>query len=107
MRNAKDKVMMGSERRSMIMTEEEKEKTAYHEAGHALVMLHAKGHEPLHKVTIIPRGRALGVTMWLPERDKLAHTFNELNATSFITFWWTNCRRNYLWQRQYYYRSWK
>ena len=74
----KDKVMMGSERRSMIMTEEEKEKTAYHEAGHALVMLHAKGHEPLHKVTIIPRGRALGVTMWLPERDKLAHTFNEL-----------------------------
>ena len=57
-----------------------KKKTAYHEAGHALVMLHAKGHEPLHKVTIIPRGRALGVTMWLPERDKLAHTFNELNA---------------------------
>jgi cell division protease FtsH len=77
---SKDKVMMGSERRSMIMTDEEKEKTAYHEAGHALVMLHAKGHEPLHKVTIIPRGRALGVTMWLPERDKLAHTFNELNA---------------------------
>ena len=77
---AKDKVMMGSERRSMVMTEEEKEKTAYHEAGHALVMLNAKGHEPLHKVTIIPRGRALGVTMWLPERDKLAHTYNELNA---------------------------
>ncbi len=77
---AKDKVMMGSERRSMVMTEDEKEKTAYHEAGHALVMLYAKGHEPLHKVTIIPRGRALGVTMWLPERDKLAHTFNELNA---------------------------
>ena len=77
---SKDKVMMGSERRSMIMTEDEKEKTAYHEAGHALVMLHAKGHEPLHKVTIIPRGRALGVTMWLPERDKLAHTFSELNA---------------------------
>ena len=77
---AKDKVMMGSERRSMVMTEDEKEMTAYHEAGHALVMLNAKGHEPLHKVTIIPRGRALGVTMWLPERDKLAHTFNELNA---------------------------
>merc|ERR1712146_524089 len=77
---AKDKVMMGSERRSMVMTEDEKEKTAYHEADHALVMLNAKGHEPLHKVTIIPRGRALGVTMWLPERDKLAHTFNELNA---------------------------
>ena len=77
---AKDKVMMGSERRSMVMTEDEKEMTAYHEAGHALVMLNAKGHEPLHKVTIIPRGRALGVTMWLPERDKLAHTYNELNA---------------------------
>ena len=77
---AKDKVMMGSERRSMVMTEDEKEMTAYHEAGHALVMLYAKGHEPLHKVTIIPRGRALGVTMWLPERDKLAHTYNELNA---------------------------
>ena len=77
---AKDKVMMGSERRSMVMTEDEKEKTAYHEAGHALVMLNAKGHEPLHKVTIIPRGRALGVTMWLPERDKLAHTYNELKA---------------------------
>ena len=77
---AKDKVMMGSERRSMVMTEEEKEMTAYHEAGHALVMLNAKGHEPLHKVTIIPRGRALGVTMWLPERDKLAHTYSELNA---------------------------
>merc|ERR1711991_258568 len=76
---AKDKVMMGSERRSMVMTEDEKEKTAYHEAGHALVMLNAKGHEPLHRVTIIPRGRALGVTMWLPERDKLAHTYNELN----------------------------
>ena len=77
---AKDKVMMGSERRSLVMTEEEKEMTAYHEAGHALVMLNAKGHEPLHKVTIIPRGRALGVTMWLPERDKLAHTYSELNA---------------------------
>jgi cell division protease FtsH len=77
---AKDKVMMGSERRSMVMTEEEKAMTAYHEAGHALVMLNAKGHEPLHKVTIIPRGRALGVTMWLPERDKLAHTYSELNA---------------------------
>jgi cell division protease FtsH len=77
---SKDKVMMGSERRSMVMTEDEKKMTAYHEAGHALVMLNAKGHEPLHKVTIIPRGRALGVTMWLPERDKLAHTYNELNA---------------------------
>ncbi len=77
---AKDKVMMGAERRSMVMTEKEKEMTAYHEAGHALVMLKIKEHEPLHKVTIIPRGRALGVTMWLPERDKLSHTYKELNA---------------------------
>ena len=56
---AKDKVMMGSERRSMVMSDDEKKLTAYHEAGHAVVMLHAEGHEPLHKVTIIPRGRAL------------------------------------------------
>jgi cell division protease FtsH len=77
---AKDKVMMGAERRSMVMTEDEKRMTAYHEAGHALVMMHAPGHEPLHKVTIIPRGRALGVTMWLPERDKYAHSEKELHA---------------------------
>jgi len=77
---AKDKVMMGAERRSMVMTEEEKKMTAYHEAGHALVMLNVEGHEPLHKVTIIPRGRALGVTMWLPERDKLSQTRMELEA---------------------------
>ncbi|WP_420549731.1 ATP-dependent zinc metalloprotease FtsH [Curvivirga sp.] len=78
--DAKDKVMMGAERRSMVMTEEEKKLTAYHEAGHAVVMLHAKGHEPLHKVTIIPRGRALGVTMWLPERDRLSQSETELRA---------------------------
>ena len=77
---SKDKVMMGAERRSMVMTEEDKKMTAYHEGGHALVMMHAKGHEPLHKVTIIPRGRALGVTMWLPERDKYAHSCIELKA---------------------------
>ena len=77
---AKDKVMMGAERRSMVMTEDEKKMTAYHEAGHALVMLNVEGHEPLHKVTIIPRGRALGVTMWLPERDKLSQTRTELEA---------------------------
>ncbi|SDG85915.1 ATP-dependent zinc metalloprotease FtsH [Roseospirillum parvum] len=77
---AKDKVMMGSERRSMVMTEDEKKLTAYHEAGHALVMLHAEGHEPLHKVTIIPRGRALGVTMALPERDRLSMNLTELKA---------------------------
>ena len=67
---AKDKVMMGAERKSMVMTEEEKKATAYHEAGHALVSLHVDGCDPLHKVTIIPRGRALGVTWNLPERDR-------------------------------------
>ncbi len=77
---AKDKVMMGAERRSMVMTEEEKKLTAYHEAGHALVMLKVPGHEPLHKVTIIPRGRALGVTMWLPERDKYSQSQIEIKA---------------------------
>ena len=77
---AKDKVMMGAERRSMVMSEDEKKMTAYHEAGHALVMLNIEEHEPLHKVTIIPRGRALGVTMWLPERDKLSQTRLELEA---------------------------
>ncbi len=69
---AKDKVMMGAERRSMVMSEEEKEATAYHEAGHALVALNMPHSDPLHKVTIIPRGRALGVTFTLPERDTLS-----------------------------------
>jgi cell division protease FtsH len=72
--DSKDKVMMGAERRSMIMTEEEKLATAYHEAGHALVNILTPGNDPLHKVTIIPRGRALGVTMSLPERDKLSYS---------------------------------
>jgi len=72
--DSKDKVMMGAERRSMAMTEEEKLATAYHEAGHALVNLLVPGNDPLHKVTIIPRGRALGVTMSLPERDKLSYS---------------------------------
>src|SRR6201996_4107770 len=67
---AKDKVLMGAERRSMVMTEDEKRLTAYHEGGHALVMLHVPGCDPLHKVTIIPRGRALGVTWNLPESDR-------------------------------------
>src|SRR5919201_5400335 len=66
--------MMGAERRSMAMTEEEKLATAYHEAGHAIVNLLVPGNDPLHKVTIIPRGRALGVTMSLPERDKLSYS---------------------------------
>src|ERR1700726_3676970 len=77
---AKDKVMMGAERRSMVMTEEEKTLTAYHEAGHALCALYAEGHEPVHKVTIIPRGRALGITMFLPERDKYSQSKLELEA---------------------------
>jgi cell division protease FtsH len=77
---AKDKVMMGAERRSMVMTEDEKRLTAFHEAGHALCMLYAEGHEPLHKVTIIPRGRALGVTMFLPERDKYSQSKIEIKA---------------------------
>jgi len=86
MEEAKDKVMMGAERRSMVMTEQEKEMTAYHEAGHALVALHMPGHDPLHKVTIIPRGRALGVTMSLPERDKYAYSSKELKARIGMAF---------------------
>ncbi|MEL7543548.1 MAG: cell division protein FtsH, partial [Pseudomonadota bacterium] len=72
--DAKDRVMMGAERRSMVMSDDEKKLTAYHEAGHAIVALHMPDHDPLHKVTIIPRGQALGVTMSLPERDRLSYT---------------------------------
>ena len=78
--DAKDKVMMGAERRSMVMTEDEKKLTAYHEAGHALVGLKVPKYDPLHKVTIIPRGRALGVTMSLPERDRLSYSKLELES---------------------------
>ena len=78
---AKDKVMMGPERKSMIMTEEEKRNTAYHEGGHALVAALQPDADPLHKVTIIPRGRALGVTMQLPSEDKYSHTKEYLDAT--------------------------
>ena len=77
---AKDKVMMGAERRSAVMSEDEKKVTAYHEAGHTLVGIHMPGHDPLHKVTIIPRGRALGVTMSLPERDRYSHTKQEIES---------------------------
>lgn len=83
---AKDKVLMGTERRSMAMTDEEKKLTAYHEAGHALVALHVPKTDPLHKVTIIPRGRALGVTMQLPERDHLSHTKQFLESRLAILF---------------------
>ncbi|MFH1019324.1 MAG: AAA family ATPase, partial [Pseudomonadota bacterium] len=78
MEQAKDKVMMGAERRSMIITEKEKEITAYHEAGHALVAMLLPGTDPIHKVTIIPRGRALGLTQQLPVDEK--HTY----ARSFL-----------------------
>jgi cell division protease FtsH len=78
--NAKDKVLMGVERRSMVITEKEKRSTAYHEAGHALVAYLLPGTDPLHKVTIIPRGQALGVTMQLPEDDK--HTYPKQYLTN-------------------------
>ena len=83
---AKDKVMMGSERRSMVMTEDEKKLTAYHEAGHALVALSMPKHDPLHKVTIIPRGRALGVTMSLPEKDRYGYSRIELTSRIAMMF---------------------
>jgi cell division protease FtsH len=84
--DAKDKVLMGAERRSMVMTEDEKRLTAYHEAGHALVGLEMDGCDPLHKVTIIPRGRALGVTMSLPERDRYTYSIHELKAKLAMMF---------------------
>jgi len=71
---AKDKIMMGAERKSLVMTEEEKKLTAYHEAGHAIVGRLVPKHDPVYKVTIIPRGRALGVTMFLPETDRLSYS---------------------------------
>ncbi|WP_026168323.1 ATP-dependent zinc metalloprotease FtsH [Kordiimonas gwangyangensis] len=76
---AKDKVMMGSERRSMVMTEDEKKLTAYHEGGHALVTLHCKSSDPIHKATIIPRGRALGMVMRLPERDEYSQSREKMH----------------------------
>lgn len=77
---AKDKVIMGAERRSIVMSDEEKKLTAYHEAGHAIVGLEVPGHDPVHKVTIIPRGRALGVTMFLPEGDRYNYTREYLES---------------------------
>jgi cell division protease FtsH len=76
---AKDKVMMGAERRSMVITEEERKVTAYHEAGHALVALYIPGADPVHKVSIIPRGRAMGVTMYLPSEEKYNETRDGLH----------------------------
>jgi cell division protease FtsH len=84
--DAKDKVMMGAERRSMVMTEDEKKMTAYHEGGHALVALNVASTDPVHKATIIPRGRALGMVMQLPERDKLSMSYEQMTSRLAILF---------------------
>lgn len=77
---AKDKIMMGAERRSMVMDDNEKKLTAYHEAGHAIVGLSVPEHDPVYKVSIIPRGRALGVTMFLPDQDRYSHSKRRLES---------------------------
>ncbi len=77
---AKDKIMMGAERKSMVMSEDEKKLTAYHEAGHAIVGLKVPSHDPVYKVSIIPRGRALGVTMFLPEEDRYSYSKERLES---------------------------
>jgi cell division protease FtsH len=81
-----DKIIMGSERKSMMMSKEDKELTAYHEAGHALVGLYSPGNDPLHKVSIIPRGQALGVTMNLPQQDRYGYKKNEMEARMAMMF---------------------
>ena len=78
--HAKDKVMMGAERKSMVMTEDEKKMTAYHEAGHAIIAVHEPASDPIHKATIIPRGRALGMVMRLPERDNYSYHRDKMYA---------------------------
>jgi cell division protease FtsH len=78
--DARDKVMMGAERRTLAMTDEEKEMTAYHEAGHAIVGLNMEGSLPIHKATIIPRGRALGMVQYMPERDQISQSRQEMIA---------------------------
>ena len=77
---AKDKIMMGAERRSMVMNDDEKKLTAYHEAGHAIVGLKVPSHDPVYKVSIIPRGRALGVTMFLPVEDRYSYSKERLES---------------------------
>jgi len=84
--DAKDKVMMGAERRSLAMTEDERRNTAYHEGGHALVALTVEGSDPIHKATIIPRGRALGMVMRLPEQDQLSVTRQKMLADICVAF---------------------
>ncbi|NKF49701.1 ATP-dependent zinc metalloprotease FtsH [Shewanella sp. WXL01] len=83
---AKDKIMMGAERRSMVMSEDEKEMTAYHEAGHAIVGCLVPEHDPVHKVTIIPRGRALGVTFFLPEADAISQSRQKLESQISVAY---------------------
>ncbi|MCL1074207.1 ATP-dependent zinc metalloprotease FtsH [Shewanella dokdonensis] len=83
---AKDKIMMGAERRSMVMSEQEKESTAYHEAGHAIVGCLVPEHDPVHKVTIIPRGRALGVTFFLPEADSISENRRKLESRISVAY---------------------
>ena len=78
--DARDKIMMGAERRTLAMTDEEKKLTAYHEGGHALVSLNMPGSVPIHKATIIPRGRALGMVQGLPERDQISQSYQEFVA---------------------------
>ena len=78
--SAKDKVMMGAEKRSMVMSDDEKKLTAYHEAGHAVATLHSPASDPIHKATIIPRGRALGMVMRLPEKDQLSMRKDQMKA---------------------------
>ena len=83
---AKDKVMLGAERKSMVMKEEERRLTAYHEGGHAVCALMIKGNDPLHKVTIVPRGRALGLAFTLPEDDRVSVTRQQLEAKLVMTY---------------------
>ena len=78
--DSKDKIMMGAERRTLVMTEQEKMLTAYHEGGHAIVALNVPATDPVHKATIIPRGRALGMVMQLPERDKLSMSYEQMTS---------------------------
>ena len=91
--------MMGAERRSMVMTEDEKKLTAYHEGGHALVSFNMPSYDPIHKATIIPRGRALGMVMNLPERDKHGYSIKYLKAQIGSLFWRKSCRRINFWKR--------
>ncbi len=83
---ARDKILMGAERRTLVMTEQDKESTAYHEAGHAIVARLVPKHHPIHKVTIIPRGRALGVTQFLPEGDQISQSRTELESSISVAY---------------------